>query len=361
MSWVDQLWWACLRSARWREWWVLIGISLYACSCQTVGYYSQAVAGQFEMLAKREPVDALLTEPDTPSDLAAKLRLSQRLLAFAEQELLMPSKGVYGSYANLQRPHAVYVLHAAPELSMQPKRWWYPVVGHQEYRGYFHLSAALAEAKRLETKGYETWINGVDAYSTLGHFRDPLLNTFIERSEAEFAELIFHELAHVTHYVPNDTTFNESLAEAVAREGVMRWFEATGRPHERSRYEQRLKRVAGARAAIQRCANDLRNLYGAEGPDSDKRAAKNRRIERLQRELKDSGVRFDEVVQEGSSAGLKMNNARLNSLTAYEEYVPQFQSLLENCGGDFAEFWRRVRVLNSPRQLEGFRPKVPRR
>ena len=60
-------------------------------------------------------------------------------------------------------------------------------------------------------------------YSTLGWFNDPVLNTFVYRSDAQLANLIFHELAHQKFYIKNDTLFNESFATVVAREGVKRW------------------------------------------------------------------------------------------------------------------------------------------
>ena len=242
-------------------------------SCRTVGFYTQAVGGQTEVILKRKPVERVLAT--TPDDaLHKQLELTRRLLAFAEAQLLMPSEGTFSSYADLERKHLVWVIHAAPEFSMEPKQWWYPVVGCQEYRGYFSEAKAEAEAHRLERAGTETWISKVDAYSTLGYFRDPLLNTYIHRPETDLAELIFHELSHQKYYRPGDTRFNEAMAEAVAREGVRRWFRHTGRPDMVARYEQRLGRAARARAAISRCAGNLEALYAKPLADPEKRRRK---------------------------------------------------------------------------------------
>jgi predicted aminopeptidase len=307
--------------------------------CRTVEFYGQAVAGQVEVLAKQVPAGKVAAETQD-GFLRERIGLTKRLLDFARDELLMPSQGNYELYADLQRAHVVWVVHAAPELSMEPRSWWYPVVGSQDYRGYFREDLARAEAARLKAEGYETWINGVDAYSTLGWFRDPVLNTFVRRSEWDYAELIFHELAHVKHYVRGNTSWNEGMAEAVAREGVRRWFAHTGRPDKAREYEIRLEKLAKAREIISSSAEALRTIYGSRVSDDQKRAAKQRELARLKRNLQTLSWRW--------GGGLKswidgpVNNARLNSFTTYEAEVPKFAALLAECGGDFREFWRRL-------------------
>lgn len=310
-------------------------------SCRTVEFYSQAVSGHTELMAKRRPVARLIDDPHQPPALRERLRLSRRLLDFARDELAMPAGGAYELYSDLGRPHAVWVVYAAPELSLEPKRWWYPIVGEQDYRGYFHEADAKRETDRLQAQGYETWAEGVDAYSTLGAFRDPLLNTFIERDETTFAELLFHELAHRKYYVAGDTRFSEGLAEAVAREGVRRWFRHTGRPDMAARYEQRLHRLAQARAAIQDAVGRLRVVYARDQPDAAKRRQKAAEIARLKSRL--------QILRGEWGGGLAswihgpIHNARLNSFTAYEDEVPRFTRLLHECHGDFPTFWQRVK------------------
>ena len=235
---------------------------LMLCGCGTLEFYSQAAAGQAEVLLKRRPIGEVAAGTTDPK-LRERLALTRRLLDFAERELKMPSGGAYELYAELDREHLVWVVHAAPELSLEPKRWWYPVVGCQAYRGYFREDLARAEAERLRSDGFETWIGGVDAFSTLGWFRDPVLDTFVDRAEVDYAELIFHELVHRKYYLPGTTDENEALAEAVAREGVRRWFHHTGRPALARKYDDRLGRIAQAREAIVGASDRLRAVYAA--------------------------------------------------------------------------------------------------
>jgi len=294
-------------------------------------------------MIKRHPVDRLIADPQTKPDLRRRLELSKRILAFARDHLNMPAGGAYSLYADLDRPHLVWVVHAAPELSLDAKSWWYPVIGRQTYRGYFQEKQAMTEKAHLERQGYETWSDGVDAFSTLGVFRDPLLSTFIQRDEMDLAELLFHELTHRQYHIAGNTRFNEGLAEAVARESVRRYYKATGRPKEVAYYELRLKRLGQARAAIDATVTDLKKLYASHLPDETKRQRKVAEIARLKTRLR--SLRGEWGGGLTSWINDPINNARLDSFTTYEDEVPRFTRLFHACGDDFPRFWSEVKKL----------------
>ncbi|MGB6221653.1 aminopeptidase [Haloferula sp.] len=322
--------------------WLLALIALVLTSCRTVEFYGQAVSGQMGVLAKRRPIEKVAAETDD-EHLKERLALTKRLLAFAEQELKMPSGGSYELYADLGREHLVWVVYAAPELSLEPKDWWYPVVGRQDYRGYFREDQAREEAALLEKQRYETWVSEVDAFSTLGWFRDPVLNTFVDYEEVDFAELIFHELTHRKYYVRNNTAFNEGMAEAVAREGVKRWFRATGRPQLVKKYEDRQGRIRQAGDLVGKTIERLKEIYARDGCVFEKREAKERELAKLKRSLR----RLRGEWGGGLTSWIDdpVNNARLNSFITYEAEVPRFAALIEECDGDFEVFWRRVKGM----------------
>ena len=323
---------------------VLIGVALLlsVSGCRTIGYYHQAVAGQLEVLSKREPIDQVIsTSPDR--ELRERLELTKRLLDFAERELHLPTNGSYRVYREIGRKHLVWVLYAAPELSLKPKEWWYPVIGRQAYRGYFDRGQAERGMARLQEEGYETWVEGVDAFSTLGWFRDPVMDTFVGRTEVDYVELILHELVHQKYYRSGATAFNEALAEAVAREGVRRWLRHTSRPELVGQYELRLQRIGQAREAIDGASERLKRIYRMPVSDDRKRVLKTAEIARLKKQLR--GLRTS--WGRGLNAWIEkpINNARLNSFTTYEAGVPRFTALIEECQGDFELFWRKVRQL----------------
>ncbi|MCR4332712.1 MAG: aminopeptidase, partial [Sulfuricaulis sp.] len=210
--------------------------------CASPLYYAQAVSGQIEILTKRRPVEEVLADPATTPETRRQLELVRHLRDFASRELLLPDNRSYRSYADLQRPFVVWDVFATPELSLEPKRWCFLVAGCVPYRGYFARDKAEQFAAKLKQKGYDVYVGGVPAYSTLGWFNDPLLNTFIHRSEAELAGLLFHELAHQQIYISGDSAFNESFATVIELEGVKRWFEHQGTAQQTEAYQQKIKR-----------------------------------------------------------------------------------------------------------------------
>src|SRR6266446_4112662 len=332
--------------------------SLLLCGCESVGYYRQAIHGQYQILARRQPIDVLLADPATPASLREKLQAVLEIRQFAEEQLKLPANGHYLRYADLHRRYVVWNVHAAPELSLQPKTWWYPVVGRLEYRGYFSEPAARRCAAKMERKGCDAYVEGVEAYSTLGWFRDPVLNTFIERRKPELAEILFHELAHQRVFAPGDTDFNEAFATAVAEEGVVRWLRAAGDPAESDNYQIGLQRNAQFVRLIMATRGALEAVYGADrsggGSSSKNLSDQERSLKRNQKADAIERLRQDYERLKGQWGGYtgyddwfarSLNNARLNTVATYYHWVPAFHRILERSGGDLDPFYKEVKGL----------------
>src|SRR6266403_163267 len=206
----------------------LLAVILIVSGCQTLSFYGQAIKGQYQLLAHRQPIEKLIADSSTPAQLKNQLELVQKLRAFADKELKLPVDGHYTKYVDVHRPFVVWNVEAAPEFSLEPKSWWYPLVGSLEYRGYFSESGARDYAERLRKRGYDVYVGGATAYSTLGWFKDPILNTFVFESEGDLAETIFHELGHQRVFASGDTDFNEAFATTVGQEGARRWLRLKG-------------------------------------------------------------------------------------------------------------------------------------
>lgn len=309
-------------------------------SCGTLSFYTQAIRGQAEITFIKKPLATVLADPTTPEALAEKLQLAQELVDFAERELALKASGSYRHYADLKRDHVTYIVHAAPEFSLEPKTWWYPVVGEQDYRGYFKKEDAKKLIAELQSEGLDTYLGGVSAYSTLGFFNDPLLNTFIDYPEVDLAELIFHELTHQRYFMKEETSFNEALAEVVAREGTRRWLKRKGDPKALATYELRLTRRSAIRTAIERTIGRLERLYATPQPAAQMRALKEAEL----LELKDEVARLYAGWQQKPSHFLStpLNNARLNAFTTYEALVPELEERLQRHGRDLEAFFQDV-------------------
>lgn len=333
----------------WKTVWTigLAGSWLALCSCGTAKFYSQALRGQREIMSKAEPIEPLLAELRPEDPLRRKLELIGDLRQFARDELHLPVEGQYERYADLGRDYAVWVVFASPEFSVEAKTWWYPIVGRVKYRGYFREADARAEALRLKKKGFDVVIGGVEAYSTIGWFRDPALNTFLKRSDADLAELLFHEITHRRLFVKGDTDFNEAFATANGQEGARRWLRDRGRLADLQRYEREVeatraftKFVLGQREALDRMYDEHRH-----DPPEAQRKLKAEAFARMREDA-------DKVKQRWGGSPLisrwfarPQNNASLNTLATYFDLLPGFERLLEQHRGDLPSFYRAVEEL----------------
>ncbi|NLZ41203.1 MAG: aminopeptidase, partial [Comamonadaceae bacterium] len=192
-------------------------------------------------------------------------------------------------------------------------------------------------------------VYGVPAYSTLGKFDwlggDPLLDTFIDWPDGDLARLVFHELAHQVVYVDDDTTFNESFADAVGRLGAARWLARHGSAQARAADAEREARRRDFRALTLRWREALGALYASALADDDKRLRK----AALYASMRAEYARL-KAERWGGFAGYdgwfaRADNAALGVQAAYDELVPPFERLFEREGRDFAHWYAAVRVL----------------
>jgi predicted aminopeptidase len=299
------------------------------------------------MVMGRESVDRLLVDPTTDDRLRAQLELVQEMCRFAEDALALPGKHQYTQYAELQRPYVVWNVFAAREFCLEAKSWWYPVVGRLDYQGYFREDLALDYASRLQRQGYDVYVGGVEAYSTLGWFRDPVLSTFVYLPEPELADLLFHELAHQRLFIPGDTDVNEAFATVVAREGVRRWLRQKGSQEDLAEYLQTKRRDDAVVTLIQRTRDRLERLYAeSEGCSLDglrrRKAAVFDDLRRQYAQLKKPWGGYSGY--DDWMAG-ELNNAQLNALHAYTRWVPAMEHLLAGVGGELGDFYQLMERL----------------
>ncbi len=315
--------------------------------CETCSYYRQAIVGQYRIVAHRRPIDQVLADARTPAALKDKLRLVLRLREFAERDLKLPASGHYLRYVDLGRRYVVWNVHAAPPCSLEPKTWWYPVVGSLEYRGYFSERDARRYAGKLERKGLDVYVEGVEAYSTLGWFRDPVLSTFIHYEDALLAETLFHELAHQRLFVGSDTDFDEAFATAVGQEGARRWLEHVGNPEALAAYRVALRREEEFVSLVTAARQKLEAVYTNNPcpPAPTCRQAKELIIAQLRRDYAELRTKWGGYAGYDTWFAQSLNNAQLNTVATYYDWVPAFQRLLRDNGGDLEKFYRAAKIL----------------
>jgi len=327
-------------------------LAVWLGGCANLGYYVQAVSGQMDILRRSQPIATIAADPGTDPALKQKLARVVRLRAFASRELGLPDNRSYANYADLQRPYVIWNVVATPELSTKPKEWCFIGAGCVKYRGFFSQTEAEAFAQGLRGEGYDTYVGGVPAYSTLGWLNDPVLNTFIGYPETELARLIFHELAHQVTYVADDSVFNESFATAVELEGVSRWLDRNGTPEQRSAFDAAQQRKAVFTDLVLSARKRLEEVFDSSASDVEKRSAKAQVFAELQTEfarLKATGngySRYDRWFAQ------QLNNAHLASVATYTQLVPSFQALLARQNGDMGKFYDAVKEIGKLPQAQ---------
>src|SRR5437879_3952398 len=229
-------------------------------------YLIQAASGEWHVLRARKPIDAVLADPHTPQTVRDRLTEVRAARDFASRELKLPDNRSYRSYADIGRPYVVWNVVAAPEFSVNPKRWCFPVAGCVAYRGYFSERRARAFAAGLAKRGFDVALAGVPAYSTLGKFADPVLSTMLRYGPDELAAIIFHELAHQLLYVADDTEFNEAFAVTVEDAGLERWLRFNGQADRIERYRQERARDQAFIELLARAHALLCSRSGAGAP-----------------------------------------------------------------------------------------------
>ena len=320
--------------------WLALLATLALTGCATVEYYAQSVAGHLGLMYRARSVETVIEAPETPQRLAGRLRTALDIRDFASGALGLPSNASYHRYVDLGRRYVVWNVVAAPELSLEPRRWCFPVAGCVSYRGYFSESAATEYAVTLESEGWDVTVAGVNAYSTLGWFDDPLLSSMVELPEYFLAGIVFHELAHQRLYVPGDTEFNESFAVVVERAGVRRWMETEGRTDLSEGYRIAAERRAAFLGLVRDTRHELEDLYVSSLTDAEKREVKASLIERLRarydtlRATWKSGPSYDFWFERG------VNNAAIALLSTYDRWVPALEALLARSGDDLDTFYR---------------------
>jgi predicted aminopeptidase len=231
---------------------------------------------------------------------------------------------------------------ATPEFSVEPEQWCFIFAGCFNYQGFFTEQQAKQFANKLNHQGYDTYVAGSRAYSTLGWFDDPLLNTMLLQNEASRIGILFHELAHQKLYLDNDPAFSEAFAVFIEQEGVSRWLAARVESDALKQYQQTLQRRSQFHSLLLATRNSLDRLYKSDLSESSKRERKNQLFEQLKLDYAKLKTGWGGYAGYDKWMGQALNNAHLALVATYREQVDNFQSLLTRLNGDLPAFYQEV-------------------
>ena len=298
-------------------------------------YFLRAAYEEGRILWRRQPIADFLATPDLHNDTKEKLTTVLAVRDYAQKVLNLNVAGSYASYSYVDRPDLTYVVIAAPQTELRPYTWWFVVVGHVPYKGFFSKSEAQSEAERLDKQGYDTTIRTSAAFSTLGWFDDPLLSHLLRFDKIALSEIVFHELFHNTLYVKGAGAFNESAANFIGHHATIDFFgQRFG--HESAEYLRAVQlwqeelEFAGF---IEELIINLSDLYRRNIAKDDKLRLRNEVFARSQSEwarriASRPTHRFRGFSQQ------PLNNAVLMHYGVYLKNLQLFESLYELEGGN---------------------------
>ena len=323
----------------------LICTAITLSACSSFGYYMDLMEGHSELMEQRKPIKELLSQNDTKSELRNLLVKSQKMRDFATKRLHLPDNNSYRMYADLKRNYVVWNVVAAKEFSVKARKWCFLFVGCLSYRGYFSKKDATLYANELKKKGYDVYVAGAKAYSTLGWFDDPLLNTMMYKSEAYRAGIIFHELAHQVVYIDDDSAFNEAFATTVEEEGIRRWLDKDGNVEKYKNYLLNKERENQLNQLLRTTREKLDYLYKSDVGSEKKRAAKKEIFSQMQNEYQQLKKSWKGYNAYDGWMNQNLNNAHLLLIATYNDLVPTFKAMLQNEKNDLKHFYRAVEKL----------------
>lgn len=325
--------------------WVPLLLLYLLSGCSSVRYYGQLAQGQWQLLQAREPVEQVIADASRPAPLRQYLSQALEARRFASEQLHLPDNASYRLYADIHRRFVVWNVFATDEFSLQPLTHCFPIAGCVAYQGFYAQGDARGAAALLRQQGKDVYLGGVETYSTLGWFDDPIISTMTGWGQERLDTLIFHELAHQRFYVKNDTQFNESFATFVEQEGTRQWRAwrklPPADPGRQAQREQFVQLVLGTRQR-------LGALYRQPLSRQAMRQAKAEQFERLRRDyqqLRDrqwqGDRRYDAWVYS------PLNNAKLLPFGLYDQWVPAFAELYALQGGNWPRFYAQVQRLGA--------------
>lgn len=315
------------------------GLSTTACSPI---YVIKAGIAEAKILAGRRPLPEVILDPDTDQRTRDMLTVAMEARLFAQEQLRLDVGDSYTSFTQLESDTLALVLSAAYPDRLQSKTWWFPIVGHVPYKGYFSEDDAREEQAELDADGFDTLLRPTAAFSTLGWFADPILSSLLRSDDIELVETLVHEMSHAHLFVSGRVRFNESFATFVGRVGAVEFFctrpgggadtVKCGRAQARWRDAQRYSRFLDELIA------DLQGVYG------DTTATATAKLERRaevyaqhQRRFRDEVAPGFENLRYGSFMEQPLNNAVLLGQMRYYHRLTDFAELLEVEGGSLAE------------------------
>lgn len=307
---------------------IIICLLINGCYVIKQGYF------QLKLLNDAIPIHQALRNQHLTFQQREKLKLVNQVRQFANEKIHLITYNNYKNI-NLKWSYNLVNVSAADKLAFKAYEWWFPIIGHVPYKGFFDVKDALNQAKILKEQGLDVLISPVAAYSSLGFFNDPLWPSMLQMSDYDLVDLLFHEYTHATIYFKNDALFNESLASFVGKKATKIFYQHY---YTKEIYEDLLKNYEQEKLKqlfFHQLYQELDLVYNSQLSNAEKEKNKNTLKEKYQ---KDYQVKFPH----NNLNWDRVNNAFLLSFKRYDNNLSIFADLLDILKGDWKNFFYEI-------------------
>jgi predicted aminopeptidase len=309
---------------------VLIIFYLFSLTgCGNLLYLSKLGWHQSLITFQSVPVQEVLENEWTDHEAKEKIRLVQEVKRYGEEKLGLKETKSYSKYFEVKGP-VLYVITASEKDCLRLYHWNFPITGKVTYKSFFTKEGVLKEKRILEGRGYDTFIQQASAYSTLGWLKDPIFSSMLQRDEATIANLILHEMTHVSIYFKGQTDLNEQVATFVGNQGAINFLmdkygkgsqEAVEAIHSQED-DHLLSRW------IDEACQQLSNLYARGISKEEKLRGREEIFQSMKEDFRELKVHFKTDDYKGFE-NVDLNNAVLLAYRRYIHRLEDFQALYE--------------------------------
>ncbi len=321
--------------------------------CQ-LGYLITSGYDHLAMLSSRIPIDEALVSNKLTPEQKSKILLSQEAKIFSFAQLGLKKSGSYSHYVQLNRPYITYLVMAAEKWQLKPYIWYFPILGDAPYKGFYDEISAKKEAESLKEKGFDVYVRGVSAYSTLGKLNDPLLSSMLSYKEHDLVNTVIHELVHSTLFIKNNIDFNERLAMFVAAKGTEIFYRqregANSKTLQLIQNENEDDRLFSEFISAE--LNQLTQWYTGfkKEPGLSASEHEQQRQQRLNEIRESFSTNLKSKLKTNSYFRFtegELNNARLSNYHTYLKDLADFESVFKKTGNDITAFLKKCEALNA--------------
>lgn len=325
---------------------LIIVLTLLA-GCSNVLYISKLGWHQAHITFHSIPVQEVLDDPQVDPGVREKIRFIQEVKRYGEEHLGLRQTESYSRFYEVRGP-ILYVVTASEKDQLNLYSWTFPIVGKVTCKGFFTKEAALEEQRKLDERGYDTYLQPSVAYSTLGWFKDPIFSSILKWNHGILANLILHEMAHATVYFKEKTDFNEQMATFIGNQGSIDFL--------KDKYGAESKETQKAVQTheddllfsrwIDQAYERLSNLYALKIPREEKLEGRKEIFRSLQEEFvkmrsqfkTDGYLMFDQA---------SLNNAVLLAHRQYFHRLETFETLYRYLGQDLQKVVALVKKIRA--------------